>query len=193
NQLSRTSTVASVPSATYAYDANDRLTTDTYDANGNTIGSNGNSYSYDFEDHLTGMNSGAVALVYDGDGNRVAESIGGVTTTYLVDDRNPTGQAQVLEERSGGAVQRLYAYRLARVRQEQVPGAASTASFYEYDGLSDVRYLTDESGAITDAADYTAFGIATGSSGTTPNVNRFKGEPLDQSLGLTYLRARYLS
>jgi hypothetical protein len=46
------------------------------------------------------MNSGAVTIVYDGDGNRVAKTVGGVTTQYLVDDLNPTGYAQVVEESS---------------------------------------------------------------------------------------------
>jgi len=36
----------------FGYDADDRLTTDSYDANGNTIGSGGLTYSYDFENHL---------------------------------------------------------------------------------------------------------------------------------------------
>jgi hypothetical protein len=29
------------------------------------------------------------SVVYDGDSNRVAETVGGVTTQYLIDDRNP--------------------------------------------------------------------------------------------------------
>ena len=44
------------------------------------------------------MNGGAVTVIYDGDGNRVAKIVGGVTTQYLVDDLNPTGLPQVVEE-----------------------------------------------------------------------------------------------
>ncbi len=40
-------------------------------------------------------------MVYDGDGNRVAKTVNGVTTHYLVDDLNPTGYPQVVEELSG--------------------------------------------------------------------------------------------
>ncbi len=36
--------------------------------------------------------------VYDGDGNRVSETVGGTTTKFLVDDHNPTGLPQVLDE-----------------------------------------------------------------------------------------------
>jgi hypothetical protein len=49
------------------------------------------------------MNGGVVLLEYDGDGNRVAKTANGVTTRYLVDDLNPTGYAQVVEEVVGGA------------------------------------------------------------------------------------------
>ena len=57
------------------------------------------------------VNSGtAVTLQYDGDGNRVAKTVGGMTTRYLVDDLNPTGYPQVVEELVGGAAQRTYTY-----------------------------------------------------------------------------------
>src|SRR5262249_45989072 len=49
NRLSRNSTLAAVLSTTSAYDANDRLTSDSYDANGNTRSASGVSYTYDFE------------------------------------------------------------------------------------------------------------------------------------------------
>jgi hypothetical protein len=34
-----------------------------------------------------------LAIVYDGNGNRVSEVVGGVATTYLVDTVNPTPYA----------------------------------------------------------------------------------------------------
>src|SRR5579884_127550 len=94
NRKQITSTVAAIPtSGTLNYDANDRTATDTYDNDGNTIGSGGISNTYDFENHL--VQHGAVTLTYDGDGNRVSETAGGATTKYLVDTQNPTGYAQV--------------------------------------------------------------------------------------------------
>src|SRR5207245_6218982 len=63
-----------------------------YDANGNTTSSAGISNTYDFENRMTQHGTGpGLLLAYDGDGNRVAETIGGATTKYLVDDRNPCG------------------------------------------------------------------------------------------------------
>jgi hypothetical protein len=62
-----------------------------YDVNGNTTGSGGINYVYDFENRL--VQKGGLTIVYDGDGNRKSKTVGGVTTTYLVDDLNPTGYA----------------------------------------------------------------------------------------------------
>lgn len=103
NRLSRISTLSAVLSSTSAYDANDRLTSDSYDANGNTRAAGGHTYAYDFQDRIKSADGGAVKIVYDGDGNRVSKTVGGVTTRYLVDERNPTGYAQVVEELVGGA------------------------------------------------------------------------------------------
>ena len=47
-------------------------------------------------------------MLYDGDGNRAAKSANGVVTRYLVDDLNPTGYAQVVDELTGGAATRTY-------------------------------------------------------------------------------------
>jgi RHS repeat-associated protein len=189
NRQQRTSTVTPVPPATSSYDANDRLTTDSYDQDGNTLADGGNTYTYDFENHLQTENGGAVTIVYDGDGNRVSKTVVGVTTKYLVDDRNLTGYAQVLEEISAGTVQRVYTYGLNRISQSQ----ASGTSFYGYDGHGNVRFLTDTTGAITDRYDYDAFGNVISQAGTTPNVYLFSGEQNDVNLGLYYLRRRFMS
>ena len=63
-------------------------------------------------------------------GNRVAKTVGGTTTYYLLDDRNPSGYVQVLEEwTSTGTptLSRVYNYGYALISQRQ-PGV-STNSF----------------------------------------------------------------
>ena len=192
NRLTRSSTIGVVDTAIYAYDDNDRLTSDSYDANGNTLASDGNTYVYDFENRLTDVNSGDATYVYDGDGNRVAKTAGGVTTRYLVDTLNPTGYAQVLEETVLGTVQRTYTYGLDLISENQLAGGVWTPSFYGYDGHGSVRFLTDASGNVTDTYDYDAFGNLIHSTGSTPNDYRYSGEQFDTSSGFYYLRARYL-
>jgi len=78
-------------------------------------------------------------VVYDGDGNRVSETVGGTTTKYLVDSLNPTSLPQVIDELVSGAVTRTYAYGLQRISENQKIGTTQTASFYGYDGHGHVR------------------------------------------------------
>ena len=137
------------------------------------------------------LSHGAVTLVYDGDGNRVAETVGGSTTKYLVDTLNPTGYAQVMDELVSGAVTRTYTYGLQRISENQKIGATQTASFYGYDGHGNVRFLTGTAGTVTDAYVYDAFGLPLTSTGTTPNSFLYSGEQFDSVLGMYYLRARY--
>ncbi len=190
NRLSRTSTVTGVPSQSSTFDANDRLSSDTYDANGNTTASTGNSFDYDFENHLTSLNNGSVTYVYDGDGNRVAKTVGGVTTNYLVDTNNHTGYAQVVEELQSGAVVKSFTFGQDLISQRNVGGPLS---FYSYDGHGSVRQLTDATSSITDTYDYDAFGILISRTGTTPNDYLYSGEQFDENLGFYYLRARYMN
>src|SRR6185312_2331891 len=66
NRLQRTSTLpAIVPTGLLSYDANDRVSTDSYDANGNTTANSGVTNVYDFENRL--VQRGGVKIVYDGE------------------------------------------------------------------------------------------------------------------------------
>ncbi len=62
-------------------------------------------------------------MVYNGDGNRVSETVGGATTV-------------------NGAVTRTYAYGLQRISENQLNGATWTPSFYGYDGHAHCLTLT---------------------------------------------------
>lgn len=191
NRLSDTSTLHGVNSGLFSYNPDDWLMTETYDNNGNVVSSGAKTFTYDSENRLTSMNGGYVTLQYDGDGNRVSETVSGVTTRYLVDDLNPTGYAQVVEELSGGAVQREYTYGLQRISEDQLINKAWTPSFYNYDGGGTVRQLTSLAGSVTDTYAYDAFGNLLASTGATPNNYLYRGEQYDPSMGLYYLRARY--
>jgi RHS repeat-associated protein len=191
NRLNRTSTVAAVAATVLGYDANDRVTTDAYDANGNTRSGDGATYTYDFENRIKSVNNGAVRITYDGDGNRVAKTVGGVTTHYLVDDRNPTGYAQVVEELNGTAVRSVYTYGHRLLSQRQWQGAAWKTSFYTHDAQNNVRLLTDADGVVTDTYSYDAYGSLVSATGSTPNSYLYNGEQFDGDLGFYYMRARY--
>jgi RHS repeat-associated protein len=137
------------------------------------------------------------ALARDAFGNRVSKAVttAGVTTTtqYLVEDLNPIGYPQVLDELTGligsAAVTRTYTYGLQRISQVQIAG--NVLSYYQYDGGGSVRQLTNSAGQVTDSYEYDAFGNSFTKVGTTPNNYLYRGEQYDADLGLYYLRARY--
>ncbi|MDR1282917.1 MAG: RHS repeat-associated core domain-containing protein [Opitutaceae bacterium] len=158
-------------------------------------------------------NGKTITILYDADGNRVAKTVNGSTTYYLADDQNPTGYAQVIEEIAApvgtdpivnGTVTKRYAYGLDLISQQVWTTSDPLTddhwriSYSGYDGLGSVRYLTDETGFITDRYTYDAFGTllnAWSANELTPadNVYLYAGEQFDSNLGLYYNRARYLN
>jgi RHS repeat-associated protein len=190
NRKQMDSTLGVIPAGLWNYDANDRLSTDTYDDAGNTVWSAGIENKYDFENHL--IQHGEIKVIYDGDGNRVVKTVGGVTTAYLVDTNNPTGYAQVIDELQDGQLSRTYTYGLDLISQTQPINGAWTTSYYGYDGHGSVRFLTDANSNVTDTYDYDAFGNLINQTGSTPNNYLYSGEQFDPDLGLYYNRARYL-
>jgi len=173
NRTNRTSSVTGITSQTFAFNANDLPTSDLFDSNGNTRTNSGNTFLYDAENHLTNaLVSGTnVAIVYDGDGNRVRKTVGTATNIYLVDDHNPSGYPQVLEEKTltAGATNlvKLYTYGFALISQRNA--ATSIQNFYGYDGNGNTRYLTATNATISDTYAYDAFGTVIASTGTTVN------------------------
>jgi YD repeat-containing protein len=144
NRQSMTSTLAALQAQNFTYDADDRISGDTFDANGNTLTSGGVTYTYDFEDRLLTTSSG-VTIVYDGGGKRVSETAAGTATQYLFDDLTPTGYAQVAEELVSGAVTAQFTHGPMRIGQRR-----TATSFYGYDAGGSVRQLIDNTGTVTD-------------------------------------------
>jgi hypothetical protein len=120
---------------------------------------------------------GAVAIVHDGDGNRVSETVGSTTTKYLIDTLNPTGYSQVLDELVSGAVTKTYTYGLQRISENQLSGSTWTPTFYGYDGHGNVRFTTNTAGTVGNTYQYDAFGMPIASTGAIANTY------LDDNLG----------
>ena len=199
NRGSRVSNVTGVPTvASYGYDSRDRLTsTDTYDFNGNTTVSGGLTYTYDFDNRLVGRNgSPSITIVYDGDGNRIKKTAP-ATTLYLVDDQNPTGYPQVVEEltAAGATPTRQYTYGLRLISQDHIdPGThlPSPVYYYGYDGHGSVRLLLNTDGSVAQSYTYDAFGISIPGAPSSGNDYLYAGEQFDRDLSLYYNRARSL-
>jgi RHS repeat-associated protein len=185
----------------YTYDAADRLlaagtASFTYDANGNQTSKTQTAtgqpivYSYDAANRLVQARGGAVnsTFAYDGDGNRITQSVGTGTYSYLNDVA--TALPVVLQE-SGPDGNISYAYGLGLVSEL----GSTFDAFYQYDGLGTVVGLTDPTGKLLGRYGYDAWGqtdlSAPGPQLGTKNKFRFTGEALDPGTQLYYLRARY--
>src|SRR5437879_4470204 len=114
-------------------------------------------------------------------------------TKFLVDDLNPTGYAQVMDEVQSGAAVRTYTWGLELISEHQTINSTPATNYYAFDGHGSVRALTDATGTVTDTYDYDAFGNLLHSTGTTPNNYLFAAEQFDPDLGLYFNRARYLN
>lgn len=195
NRLSVTSNLFNISSGVFSFNANDFLSTEGYDNNGNVTAEAGNLLGYDFQGRLViaknPANNIQVQIAYDAFGNRISKTVAGVTTQYLVDEQNPTGLPQVVEEVANGTVQKTYTYGYILLSQNQFTGSVTTPRFYGYDGGGNVRFLTDAAGQITDTYDYDAFGNLINAAGGTINNYLYRGRQFDADLGLYYLRARY--
>jgi RHS repeat-associated protein len=194
NRTNRTAGLDSLPAQNFSYSANDWATTDAYDNDGNTLWTTNAAtaigpYYYDVENRLTNYNN-SVFLGYNGDGIRVSKTAGGTATLYLVDDRNPSGYAQVLEEStaSGGTtnLSRVYNWGLSLISQREAGGALY---YFGYDGHGNTRLIGNTSVANTFA--YDAFGNLIASNGIPQTTYLYCGEQFDPDLGMYYQRARY--
>jgi len=194
NRLSRTNNLGTLGPQTFTYNSNDWINTDKYDSNGNTItNAVGQPCTYDFEDRLVSFNHGQVTLIYNSDGQRIQKVAGGVTTLYLVDTRNPSGYAQVLEELTVSGttnLARAYTYGMALISQ-RLPGV--TTNFYGTDGHGSARFLLNPAGSTTDTYTYDGYGNLIASTGGTSNKYLYCCEQFDPDLGFYYLRARYFN
>ena len=118
---------------------------------------------------------------YNGQGDRLRQTINGTPTNYTVD--LAAGLTQVLADGTNS-----YLYGMGRIGEEQ-PGGWQ---YHLGDALGSVRQLTSPAGAVTLTRSYEPFGDTLTTSGTATTAFAFSGEARDAT-GLTYLRARYLS
>jgi RHS repeat-associated protein len=202
NRDVRTSFVTPIPTQTFTggYNPADELKpTFNFDGNGNQLSdAQSRTYTYNNFSQLTRVQGSGldVAYVYDGDGLRVKKTnnLTGVTTNYLWDRNNLTGYPQVSEELQNGNVVRRYVYGPAGpLYMSQLVGGNWVTSYFGKDAQN-VRFLMNDSGQISDAYTWDAFGnlLSSTGAGTVNNTGAF-GEYADTDTGLIYLRARWMN
>ncbi len=124
----------------------------------------------------------SASFAYDGDGDRIAMTVGGVTTRFVVDPLPKN--ARVLAERTGETwTYHVYGHDLLY----SVTGSALTV--LHSDPLGSTVATTDATGAVTARMRYDVFGERLDTDAAT-TAYTFAGERLDAT-ALQYLRARY--
>ena len=156
----------------------------TFDANGNLLDDGVNTYIYDSANRLKTMNSGQPSVSsyqYNGLGDRLSQTVNGVTTTYTLDLN--TGLTQVLNDGTNA-----YIYGLGRIVQVNV-----TTEYFLGDALGSVRQLVNSSGNVTLAKSYAPYGETRSSVGSGTSIYSYTGEQQDSYIKLIYLRSRMYS
>ncbi len=208
NRLQQVVSIGGLTTTTdYSYDNNDRLQSETtggsptsysYDANGNTkakVGP-GINVAYDYNDAnrliQASTASGTTSYVYNADGLRTRQThtpTGGSESTiwYVQDSAYP--YAQVIEEyQSQGSgpktLSATYTFADDLVSQTRYDSAGTpVTSYIQADGFGSTRWLTDNTGTITDSIDYDAFGVEIRRSGTAELEHLYRGERFDANVG----------
>ncbi len=182
----RMTQVTDLSTTTYTYDNANRMilvdgVTYTWDDTGNLLNDGVSTYTYDVDNRLTSITAGTEtsSYIYNGLGDRLTQTVAGVTTHYTLDLN--AGLTQVLTDGT-----HTYYYGLSRLGQKD----ANTMEFFLGDALGSVKQMVDYSGDITLSKSYTPFGNVIHSSGDGVSIYGYTGEVSDES-GLVYLRARY--
>ncbi len=176
----------------YTYNNGNQLTAKgsrafTYDSQGNEITDGTKTLGYGFDNQLKTYTSGSTTTnyVYDALGNRIEKNTGVTPTIQYVN----SGDEQVLVTKNVPST--TYNYNVYGADLISQGDTASTArQYYVTDGMGNVKYLTNSSGATLNTYTYDPYGNQT-QTGTTANGFAYQSEQKDTESGLTYLRARY--
>jgi RHS repeat-associated protein len=153
----------------------------TWDDNGNLLSDGQSTYTYDSANRLTAVSnqSSAVSFAYNGQGDRISQTVGITTTNYILDLAG--GLTQVLDDGTN-----TYLYGMGRIGEQQ-PGGWQ---YHLGDALGSVRQLTNAAGDVLLAKGYQPYGETLTSAGSATTSYGYTGEYTD-STGFVYLRARY--
>jgi RHS repeat-associated protein len=196
NRTVQTQTITSTTVTTYTYDDANRLdyyyedgdqTDLAWDNNGNLLTQGTSVYTWDAANRLVSADVDGVVstFAYNGLGQRTSQTVGGVTTEYVLDVAG--GLPEVIVATTGGA-STYYVQIQGQILAQQ----DSSAWAYALPGhLGSVRQLTNAGGQVTLAQSYDPFGVLFEAAGSGASGFGYTGEWWDAEAELLHLRARY--
>ena len=151
------------PGYTYTYDNAGEMTSETQTSTGDVW-----AYGYDFRGRMVtaaektsgGTTLESVTFTYDALGNRIGMDENSTQTWTLYDSGNP-----IMDFNSSGSLTMRYLWGPTGIVARQTSGG--TVSWYLADHLGTVRDLINNSGAIIDHVDFSAFGTVLDESSPT--------------------------
>ena len=148
---------------------------------GNLLSDGVYTYTFNHANRLLSV-SGAgttASYSYNGQGDRLSQTVGITTTTYTLD--LAAGLTQVLSDGTD-----TYLYGDGRIAQSDTSGA----QYFLGDALGSVRQLVDAGGEVLLAQSYQPYGEVLASVGEGESNYGFAAEMADSYIKLIYLRSR---
>jgi RHS repeat-associated protein len=187
-ELRATDVNGNVTTKNYEVDVAGNGATYTYDPNGNltskTEGTDNWAYTWNAENQLVKVEKNgaeAARFAYDAGGRRVEKVAGGVTTTYVFDER------EILREQQGASVTK---YTHGPGGDEPIEGEADgSALYYSADGIGSLAAASTSAGVVAFTRQYDAWGTL--QDGASRDGYAFTGREWDPEISLYYYRARY--
>ncbi len=186
NRTSQVATAGSAPQPSAAYNANNQIVGDCYDASGNLLDQGGcpingaHAYSYDGEGRQASVSQANYTYVYDAEGRRSAKLVNGAVTYDFLYDQD----GHIINE------PRIRSHIYAQGRNVAVYYLAET-SFPQVDWLGNLRLLTAIDGTVQQTCNNMPYGDAQSCTGSLISPDYFTGKWRDGESANDYFGARY--
>jgi RHS repeat-associated protein len=194
-QAVRNVPLAAVPGAaslSLSYDAADRLVANTHDAMGRVTSDAARTYSWDLASRLSGYDPGGapVSFARDGLGSIVARTEAAQTEEWVWN--YALGLPSISIVRESAADVRYYVHAPGGLLLHSVDAASGARRFLHTDEVGSTLFLTDDSGAVTDAYAYSPYGDVVAQTGSSENRFTWHGRfGVFEEGGLYNMRARW--